>query len=425
MPNRYRAVAPRVSKNYTIQYPEVTIIKAKNGIPVHVIKAGTKNVMKLDVVFKAGTRITDPLIPKATADLMVEATQTYHSEKLSNIIDTNGAFLFSEADRDRVSISMVVIEKFFDNLIHPLYETIHKPKFDTVDFNRYRIKRRQQHIHALESTSTIASRAFGSQLYGKEHPYGRMANVHDYDNLDLDKIRDFHRKHYINDGTYAVVAGQFPDSNFDKVMEVIGSIPNGSNTDKNDYTPQPEEPKLNRITKKDAKQATIRVGDFCINKAHPDYATLRIANTILGGYFGSRLMQVIREQKGYTYGIGSNLISLEHGAYWSISGDVLLDKVDEVLADIRSEIELLKIKPIAQSELEMIQNYMMGEILQNFDGPFAIADTYKVLTDYGLDFTYFENLKEAIQLITSDKLCSTVQQYFNYDSAIKTVVSCE
>ena len=398
---------------------------AKNGIPVHIIRAGTKNALKLDIVFKAGTRISSPLIPKATADLMVEATKNYSSELLSNTIDSNGGYLYSDIDRDRASISMVVIEKFFNNLITPFQETITKPKFEQIDFDRYKVTRKQQHIHSLENTSMIASRAFAGQLFGKEHPYGRMAIAEDYDNLDLDVLRSFHKKQYVNEGTYAILTGQFSETTFKKVIDVIESIPEGNNSVDIDFTTNLTDQKTNYIPKTDAQQATVKMGYFWINRTHPDYPKLRIANTILGGYFGSRLMQVIREQKGYTYGIGSSLVSLEHGAYWSVSGDVLIDKAEEVLSDINTEIELLKTELISDDELQMIRNYLTGDILQNFDGPFAIADTYRTLSDYGLNFAYFKSLEEAILSINKKELRDIMQKYFDYDKAVKTIVSCK
>lgn len=172
----------------------------------------------------------------------------------------------------------------------------------------------------------------------------------------------------------------------------------------------------------DATQATVKVGGFAINRSHADYPKLKIVNTLLGGYFGSRLMQVIREQKGLTYGIGSSIVSLEHSGYWTVQGDVLLDKVDEVIADIGLEINRLKTELVGEEELTMIKNYLRGDILQQFDGPFTIGDTYRTLADFGMDFSYFNTLQQTINGIDSLGIMEMANKYLDFEHSKITIV---
>ncbi len=413
---------PPLSDTFKIGYPKVTIVNAKNGIPVHIIRSGTQKVIKLDLIFNAGTRQTSPLIPKATADLIVEATKSFDSETLSTLVDNNGAYLYSEIDRDRVSLSLVVLEKFCDILLEAFQEVVLHPQFSSVDFERYRVKRKQQHIQSLEKTATMAAREFAGQLFGKSHPYGRIIDENDYNTLQLEELKLFHQDFYTSRGTYAIVTGQFSDKTMEKILDLVESIPSGFKHETKDFTPKPESLLVQKIKKNNAKQATIKIGGFAINRKHPDYPALKIVNTFLGGYFGSRLMQVIREQKGLTYGIGSSLISMEHCGYWTIQGDVLVDKVDEVISDVENEILRLRTELVSDEELSMVKNYLQGDILQRFDGPFTTADTYRVLADYDMGLTYFDSLQKTILSITKHDIMQFSNQYLDFKNAYITVV---
>lgn len=418
--DRYKE--PNTSDIYSISYPKVEILKASNGIDVHVLRSDTENVIKIDLVFLAGTRFAHPLVAQAAADLMTEATKHQNSETLSNIIESNGAYLYTDIHRDRVTLSLVVLERFFDNVIKTFCDVITSAAYDNSDIDNYITIQKQHLIYSLENSSTLANKRFSEMLFGEESPYGKVIKPADYDTLQRKQICEFYRKHYTAEGCYAVVSGNFSDQTFRHIMAVIESVRSGKEIENNPIILALPKAREN-ILKPEVQQASIKLGELAINCTHADYHLFKIANTILGGYFGSRLMQVIREQKGLTYGIGSAVISLEQYGYWTIAGNVLLDKVEEVLQDINEQIEILKNTLIDEQELRMIKNYMQGDLLQHFDGIFSTSDTYKSLLGFGLDLSYYQQFHEQLLRVTAKEIRQTVNQYFHFEKATTVVIN--
>jgi predicted Zn-dependent peptidase len=167
------------------------------------------------------------------------------------------------------------------------------------------------------------------------------------------------------------------------------------------------------IEKQGAVQTATRIGSRTINKRHADYPGLKVLNTLLGGYFGSRLMKNLREDKGLTYSIHSSVSSLDLSGYKLISAEVDKSRSAQAVAEIYNEIRRLQQKPAGSREIEVVRNYMAGELLRLFDGPFAMAETFKAVWEFGLDSTYFTRLKDTIQSITPDEIMKLAGQYYD------------
>jgi predicted Zn-dependent peptidase len=185
--------------------------------------------------------------------------------------------------------------------------------------------------------------------------------------------------------------------------------------------------KPGRITleKKNAIQAALRIGSITIGKRHPDYHGLKIFDTILGGYFGSRLMKNIREGKGYTYGINSSVVSFELAAYKSISTEVGIEHVAATINEIGIEIRRLQNEPVGYVELELVRNYMLGEIVRMFDGPFATTDSFRAVWEFGLDYSYYTSMANKIRTIGADEIMHIARTYYKIEDLFEIVVGPE
>jgi predicted Zn-dependent peptidase len=169
------------------------------------------------------------------------------------------------------------------------------------------------------------------------------------------------------------------------------------------------------IEKTGAVQTAFRIGSSTINKRHPDYPGLKILNTILGGYFGSRLMKNIREEKGFTYGIHSSVNSLDQAGFKMISTEVGKQYARQAADEIYREILRLQKEPVGPGELEVVRNYMLGEMIRMFDGPFAIAESFKSVWEFGMDFGYFINLMNSVKTISADEIMRLAAVYYKIE----------
>ena len=165
------------------------------------------------------------------------------------------------------------------------------------------------------------------------------------------------------------------------------------------------------IEKEGANQNAVAIGKLFPTQNHPDFPGLKLLCTILGGYFGSRLMSNIREDKGYTYSIHASPISFLHNGVFLVFAEVKTDKTDETIREIFHEIGKLNSELITEKELIPIQNYLLGRILEDFDGPFARAQTFSSLREVNLDFEYFNRLIHVIKTTTPIEIRELSQKY--------------
>ncbi len=176
------------------------------------------------------------------------------------------------------------------------------------------------------------------------------------------------------------------------------------------------------LEKDDSVQSTIRIGRVLFNKMHKDYHAMKVLNTILGGYFGSRLMANIREDKGYTYGIGSRIVSMNNAGYMYIATEVGTKVCNDAVKEIYNEINKLRTELVSQEELNLVKNYMMGDFMRSADGPFALADKFKKIMFYGLSYSYYDDFVNTIKTITPEQIKTLANQYLNPDDLYELVV---
>jgi predicted Zn-dependent peptidase len=167
------------------------------------------------------------------------------------------------------------------------------------------------------------------------------------------------------------------------------------------------------ISRENALQSAITLGKRTINRDHPDYAALAFTLTLLGGYFGSRLMRNIREEKGYTYGISASVKPLRKDAYLSIRTEVGAGVCEPALEEIHKEIRKLRENPPGGEEMTLVRNYLMGSLLQSLDGVLARGDMVKRLAASGTSFDYLERFAREINHITAQKVTEMSEKYLD------------
>jgi predicted Zn-dependent peptidase len=166
---------------------------------------------------------------------------------------------------------------------------------------------------------------------------------------------------------------------------------------------------------------SIRLGKILFNRSNPDYPAMQVVNTVLGGYFGSRLMRNIREDKGYTYGIGSAISSLQQTGYFIIASEVNSKFSQETIQEIKKEIEILQKTLIPEEELKKVKSYMLGQLIRSVDGPFSLSDTYLNIWLQGLDLSYYKKYIKTVKAISTKDIQYLSKKYLEIDSLIEII----
>ena len=268
---------------------------------------------------------------------------------------------------------------------------------------------------AQEKVSTIARRAFVEKLLGNTD-YGRLTQLEDFSCVDRSSLVDFHTAYYLKGLMKICVVGNIEPAIIEELVQRAKYL-SAEEEHSFDY-PFETKPASVYVKKDGAVQTAIRVGRILFNRTHEDYIAFSVLNTIFGGYFGSRLMSNIREDKGYTYGIGSGIAQFKESGYFFISTEVGKDVADAALAEIKKEMQRLASEAIPSEELELIRSYSIGKLLKGSDGPFAMIDRYLAVERFGMDLSHYDEVIKTIRTITPERLQELAKKYLVWEDMI-------
>ncbi len=398
-------------------------LKLDNGIPFFALRSGSQPVLRLEFIYDAGIRKQDKILSASfTNSMLTEGTASMSAQALAEAIDFYGAFIQPEIDNDRAGLTLHCLTRVFHEVAPLVAAMLQAPTFPEKELETNLSNAKQKFIVNSDKVEFLARKQFTETLFGPTHPYGKQASAEDFDLLTTADIKGFFERYYHPENLTIIASGQFGDEVFEEINRLFGKTPlthtAAPNTTGTFVFPAAE--KVN-IPKENALQCGIRIGKILFNKTHPEFVPMQVLNTALGGYFGSRLMANIREDKGYTYGIGSAMVSLQDTGYFFIATEVGAEVAGAALKEIYHEIQRLREEPIPAEELEMVKNYMLGSFLRNSEGPFAMADRFKSTWFYGLDYTHYERYIHTINAITAEKLQNLAHTFLDPDTLTEVV----
>jgi predicted Zn-dependent peptidase len=415
-----RTIAP--SFNRTTSFDLIPAEKRilKGGAETYFVLGGTQDVCKIEIVLPAG-RWNEKAWGAAyfTANLLSKGTQSRKSFEIAHLFDLYGAHLEVQAGLDHLSVSLYILNKNFEPAVSLLVELLTEPTFpeDEVDLLKSIYLQNLKVNH--EKTSFLASRQLRRTLFGENHPYGKELDFQDVEGLSRATLKD-HFVQCFKTGTL-FVSGKV-DKNQQKQIEEKFSFLSLNAIERNDFQNADASYQRNLITKEGSVQATVRMGKKSIARTHQRYAELQFLNHILGGYFGSRLMKNIREEKGLSYGISSSVQPLKHNSYFVIGADVNRENLDVTFDEVRYELKRLRTEPVDEEELNIARNHFIGGLQLEITTSFAHADKVKNIVLYNLSPTHYQNMISRIDAITAAELLDVANDFFAEDSFAELAV---
>ena len=397
-----RNIPPKIWGVERVEYIAPDRLKLNNGVELFTLSIGDQEVVKIDFSFEAGSWYGKSRLDSTMAAAMLqEGTNQHTAIEIANTFDFYGAQFSSSSSLDFNYISLLSLKKHLPNLLRLVSEIVRESSFPLEEFGILKQKRKQRAIIDEGRVSLIAQRSFLRNLFGNEHPYSPVANLLAYDSISLEEIRAHYTNFYRPD-RMTILASGYVDEDVIRLIEANFSNNWGNVISSNPVKEINTKTALGEIfiEKVDATQNAIAIGKLFPTLDHPDFPGIRLLCTILGGYFGSRLMTNLREEKGYTYSIQASPITFKHNGVFLIFAEVKTDKTEETVKEIFKEMERLRNELITEEELIPIHNYMLGRILEDFDGPFARAQTFASLREVNLDFEYYQKLISAIKNTT-------------------------
>jgi len=396
-----------------------------NGIRLFIINVGSEDVCKMDLNFSAGSRYQKKAVEsRASMSMLTEGTPKLTAHQIAEKFDFYGSYCEQANDRDFGKVTLLSLNKFLNESLDLLEQVIKIPIFPEKEIETYRIKGKQSLIVELEKVSTLARQDFFKGIFGSNHPYGIFAEPQDYAELQRIDLVNFHQKHLSSNLCNIILSGKIGKTELNDVINHFGQTPWGDVSTRLEPLPTISAAKQKKYfsLKEDALQSAIRIGRQLVDRKHPDYSSMVVLNTLLGGYFGSRLMKNIREDKGYTYGISSSILTLKECCVFVIGTEVGAEFTIPALNEIYFEIARLRNELVSEDELDLVRNYLLGELLRSFDGAFTIADSITSLLEYNdLDYTFFDKTIHTIKTITPEQIMNLANSYLRDDDLIECV----
>lgn len=416
-----QSVAPDIVIPSSVEVPPFSVTDTPKGGKIYHVDASDLDLLRISVVFRAGTRYqTHPFVASATVNMLAEGTASRSSAEIAETLDYYGMYYNVSIDRDYSVVTVCCLNRFLDKALSLLSDILTEPVFPEDELAIYASKRKQSLTVERTKVDVMASELFWRSVYGPEHPYGRTSSENGYDTLTSDMLRGFFRKHYNIDNCFTVVSGKIEPGFIERISEVTDALPHGARV--SDRLPAPHSVAAATTDKPEALQAAIRMGRVLFKSDHPDYIAMQVVATVLGGYFSSRLVQNLREDKGYTYGAWAQVGCMEDSGYIAIATQVAAEHTDEAVGEIFREIERLRTEPVPVEELDMVKSVMIGEMMRILDGPFGICDVVIENVQSGDDNGRIKKIVEKINGTTPEDIMRVARLYLQKEDITTVTV---
>lgn len=415
-----RTIAPPFAKTSSFNLVTPEEKKLPNGVEVFLVRGGSQEVLKVELVFPSGRWYEEKLAAAYfTAQLLSKGTQDKSSFEIARIFDQYGAHLEISPGHDFVSVSLYALNKNLAPVLRLLIEILSTPVFPKKEFAQTRDVFVQNLKINNEKTSFVASQVFRRKLFGKHHPYGAEVEERDVKALEVSDFEN-HFAQYLH-SPRIFVSGRINASNEVLMLEQFHALRSGTTPTSPEHGIS-EDGQYEYVKRPDSVQSSVRIGKRSLLRSHPDYVPLLFVSHVLGGYFGSRLMKNIREDKGLTYGISASVHAQKHAANLIIGTDVNKANVDLTFDEIRKELKILRTDPISSEELETTRNHFIGSLQSEITTPFAHAEKIKTIKLFGLQSDHYQKMIRRIEAITAAEIAETSEKYLHEDSFVRVAV---
>lgn len=395
-----------------------------NGAKLFVFSSGDQDLIRVQWVFNnRGFQVDKPLTHAALSANIMEGTPKHSSAIIAESIDYYGAFLYPEFSYDHTALSLITLAKHLNKVLPIVVDILNDANFPQEELDTYCRNSKQSLKIALKKNDSVARREFNNALFG-DTLYGFRAEIEDFNHLQRKDIVELSKRQINPSNCSIFLSGKVDAAMTDYFFQTLEA------DWKNGDTLEPEigikhldvKPEEIVIQRDKALQTAIRLGNISIGRSHPDFPSLQVVNALFGGFFGSRLMTNIREDKGYTYGIGSHLVSLANAAYLTVATEVGAEFTSQTLIEIEYEINRLKNEPVSNEELALVKNYLLGSLLGSLQDVFSHVDKFRQVYYSGLSLEYYDYYTQQVNQMRPEDVQSLANKYLDFSRMTKVLV---
>ena len=422
-----RSIAPEIKDavDYKIELKRPDTFSLDNGVKVYNVQAGSEEVVQIEWVFKAGNWFdTKKNVSSAANFLIKNGTTKKSAYEINEFVDFYGAYLNRNCYNETAVVTLHCLTRQLAQLLPLVREIFTEAIFPEEELVIYRQNMKQKLAVNLRKCDFVAGRKIDELLFGFNHPYGVYSFEEDYDLIQTEDLKRFYAKYYQEGYCTVFSAGILPKDYQQLMNQYFGDLPFNQHTLESIDHPivSDQQKKWNIINDEEGVQGAIRIARLFPTRKHPDFPKVQVLNTLFGGFFGSRLMTNIREDKGYTYGIYSFLVNHIQSSAWMISTEAGRTVCEATVNEVYHEMKQLREGDIDEEELMLVKNYLIGTLLGDLDGPFHIIGRWKNLILNDLDDSFFYHSVDTIKNISAADLKELANKYLQPEDFYELVV---
>ncbi len=419
-----RTTPPPLSsfQDLSLQFPGT--ITLDNGIECYVVNGGDDEMNRVAIYLNGGTMMeSKPAQAILTAMILTTGSQSMTPQQVAELFDYYGARKSSDSYDYWSEVSLTSLNDNFSHTMCALCDCIMNPSFAQEELDVFKRRIAGNLSIAMQRVKYKANVCMKQLYYGKCNPLGQAITPEDIMAISREDLIEFHRNYYSADRCKVIIAGKVTD-------EVIATLNNTlgkwdvklSNVNVRPWHTEPSQQMLTIVNHPGAMQSAVHMRIATIKRDHPDYLPLRVLVTLLGGYFGSRLMMNIREDKGYTYGIHAALMGIQHDGTIDIQCECATEHTWNVVKEVRHEMKRLREELVPDQELETVKQHMLSSLAKVHDTPYNIATYVSSTLLFGVYPEYHNEQLECIDTITAERLRDLAVKYLQ-DDMLRIVIA--
>jgi zinc protease len=416
-----RSKPPKGKPPKDVHFPDYFDTLLANGVNVLVIENNKIPAVSVRLVFKnAGSYYDNGKygLASLTADLLTKGTKNRTATQIAEEIDFIGGSLTSGSDWDGSYVSLSCLRKHLDKGIDILSDVVLNPVFGEDEIKRAKEQRLSSILQGKDDANNLTDKMFNKVLFG-DNPYGSPSEGTEasVNNLTREDFTSFYEQKYTPGSLILAFVGAISK---DEAVKIVNAKfagwnkPNGMVNDNgtgNSYNTANHDVYL--VNKPDAVQSSIRIGHIGIARNNPDFLSVTVMNTILGGYFGSRINYNLREKHGFTYGARSGFSARIYPGEFSVDADVRNNVTDSSVAIVIEELKNIVASHVTDEELQTVKNYLTGVFPLQLETANSVATRVINLKMYNLPKNYYSTYISTINKLTKEDVLMSAKKYIH------------
>ncbi len=419
-----RSIPPRTKDFGHLQIQEPRLLRLDNGMRLTVIDRGPQQVNRLTMMWNGGSFDVDkPSSLILAANMLREGSKSRTSSEIAQLLDYNGAWLKSEVSSHHSSLVLHTLNSKFEAVLPAIVESVLYPSFPQKEFEINREKLACKCALDRKKVSFYSALESNRMIFGRNHPAARVDTPRQIRQTAVEELEELRASVFVTGGCELFLAGRITPQMEDYVNALFGGLPvSGKGMSQRVIPIDPDRERFALVQRPGSLQSAITFAIPTIKRTDPDYVDLRYAVMALGGYFGSRLMSNIRQEKGYTYGISAALLGNWECGVITISTQCDNRYVRDLIREVRKEISRMASDDFTPPELDRLKKFAMTQLASTLDSPFSTMDYYENMKLSRIPDDYFERQQLSLGSLTSDRIARLARQYIRPDE-LRTAVA--